>query len=249
MISTFNISKRGKIREQNQDRANIWCSKDERVFCMFIADGMGGHFGGEKASEIVEISIKKQFLSTDFLKLKVSEVPKVIYKFIKNCQKSLIKYANKYPNYSDMGTTIVLAILIDTKKFFVYHAGDSRAYLLDHSNYFRQVTIDHNLKNYSDYRITSQEAFLIHALGPNKFSEEDEIQNSCQLFNLENNHKFTIFLTTDGTLQVMNDIDFYQFITSGRKIDVIANNIVDEAIQKGSTDNCTVAILHHDGNK
>lgn len=209
---------------------------------------MGGHYGGGRASEIAEREIKKQFFATDFTTLSDSMVLKEIYAMIQHTQSMLIADGQEHQLYADMGTTVVLAILINTEKVFIYHAGDSRAYLIDRANYFRQVTIDHNFKNYVHHRITSQSASIIHALGPNKFSREDDIQNSGQLFKVDNQHSFIIFLTTDGTFQVMSDMDFYQRLTKNTSLQSIAAQIVDDAILKGSSDNCSVAILKYDTN-
>jgi len=131
----------GLKREINQDSILI----DKNLSLFIVADGMGGHRGGEVASamavEAVQEIVEAQFAAggpispRDILKKAYREASKRIF----------LKSTRENPELMGMGTTMVLALAFENKLFFA-NVGDSRAYLFKDSNLW-QITEDHSLVN------------------------------------------------------------------------------------------------------
>lgn len=162
---------RGVIREENQDRADIFENDD--VIVAVLCDGMGGHFGGSLASSIT-INTFKQRMS--FISKNEDEIYDWFKETIKNAKQNMIQEAGDDINKKDMGTTVTSAIIFkETKNIVIFNIGDSRTYLFN--GVLKQITIDHNLMNYyiqkenmSEFeasKIPGAHA-LTSALGPSK---------------------------------------------------------------------------------
>jgi len=131
----------GLKRDNNQDSILV-----DKIHSLFIvADGMGGHKGGEVASamavETVRDVIEEQFdngqkiIPRDALKMAYREASKRIYQ----------KSTRENTELMGMGTTMVLAFAYEGK-VYVANVGDSRAYLFKENNLW-QITEDHSLIN------------------------------------------------------------------------------------------------------
>ena len=131
----------GLKRDINQDSILV----DKNLSLFVVADGMGGHRGGEVASamavETVQEVIEDQLFSTgpvsprDVIKNAYREASRRIYE----------KSTKKNPELMGMGTTMVL-LLAHKDRLFVANVGDSRAYLYKQNNLW-QLTEDHSLIN------------------------------------------------------------------------------------------------------
>lgn len=140
----------GRRREKNEDCFAI----DEKVGFAMVADGMGGHSGGETASHMA-VDIVTQIM-TDFTKDPEMTLPgKVTFKpddhagklnyAIQEAGRHIFDRACKDPNLKGMGTTTVVIYAIGDR-VFIANVGDSRGYLL-HEGTYRQVTQDHSFVN------------------------------------------------------------------------------------------------------
>lgn len=131
----------GLKREINQDSILV----DKNLSLFIVADGMGGHKGGEVASAMAVETVQEvveQQLSTsgsvsprDILKNAFREASKRIY----------LKSTRENPELMGMGTTMVLALAYKNK-IYIANVGDSRAYLFQDNNLW-QITEDHSLVN------------------------------------------------------------------------------------------------------
>jgi PPM family protein phosphatase len=122
------------VRETNQDA--IYLNREKNLFV--VADGMGGHNGGDIASSILVKCIPEYFLRHDHLTPNevVSESIKFANSVIfqKGCEDSKLK---------GMGTTAVSCYFEDSH-LYIGNVGDSRAYLIQDGRIY-QLTIDHSL--------------------------------------------------------------------------------------------------------
>lgn len=120
----------GKLRRNNQDTVICACG------LMGIADGMGGHNGGETASagarDIVVAMVRDCLPSAETLRQAVSEA---------NIR--LFRQQNEDPLLSGMGTTLTL-LWPTEDEVLIAHVGDSRAYLL-RDGVLTQRTEDHSM--------------------------------------------------------------------------------------------------------
>ncbi len=120
----------GRIRKSNQDALILGCG------AAGVADGMGGHNGGEIASGATRDGILSEINGKE-------PDPKVLEEMIRKINLDIWEQQEKDASLTGMGTTLTLLWPTETD-MLIAQVGDSRAYLLRDGT-FRQVTADHSL--------------------------------------------------------------------------------------------------------
>lgn len=124
----------GLHRSTNQDSYYISPLGD----LFIVADGMGGHVGGQEASRL-STEIIWQYIAAH-TQSDVSSA-ELLQRAVLAANDAVLADQRQHPDRSDMGTTIVV-VMIRNDQFWCAHVGDSRLYLLRESG-FIQVTQDH----------------------------------------------------------------------------------------------------------
>ncbi len=132
-IVSAGISDIGRVRATNQDA--IYLDKKKNIF--LVADGMGGHSGGEIASTMAIKHI------SEFFKSKESHNKDVTTTAIDNANLKIKEFADNDKTLKGMGTTIV-SLTFCEKEAIIGCVGDSRVYLLNNDQLF-QLTKDHSM--------------------------------------------------------------------------------------------------------
>jgi len=130
----------GLVRSRNQD----WTHVDADLGVLVLADGMGGHRGGEVASRtavqaIIDALVPAQLedRADDMESLmRVGEAAEL-------ANRALLEKSSRHPELKGMGTTVVLAIFREGRIFYA-HVGDSRLYRVRYGR-MRRLTRDHSL--------------------------------------------------------------------------------------------------------
>ena len=130
----------GLKRENNQDSYLV----DEETGLFVVADGMGGHQGGEVASQLAVKTIH-DVVRQSFEKEKGVRPHELLQRAFSEASRRIYEKSQKTSKLKGMGTTMVAALFRD-KTLYVANVGDSRAYLV-HLRYIWQVTDDHSLLN------------------------------------------------------------------------------------------------------
>lgn len=137
----------GYVRDHNEDA--IAC--EENIALAILADGMGGHRGGEMASAIT-VSTILEFLCEKHKSLTPGDTDEVtgystesmaIHEAITLANKNVHDSSEANAQYRGMGTTVVVVMFYDNR-FTVAHVGDSRLYRLRDGE-LEQITRDHSL--------------------------------------------------------------------------------------------------------
>ncbi|OFZ12144.1 MAG: protein phosphatase [Bdellovibrionales bacterium RBG_16_40_8] len=131
----------GLKRDINQDSILV----DTKLSLFVVADGMGGHRGGEVASAMAVESAQEIVEQKLGAKGPVSprDIVRSIYR--EASRKIFLKSTRDNPELMGMGTTMVIAFCYNNK-IYLGNVGDSRAYLFKESNLW-QITEDHSLVN------------------------------------------------------------------------------------------------------
>lgn len=124
----------GRHRAANQD--SYYLSPLGDLFV--VADGMGGHVGGQEASRLATTTIE-QYVAVH----KESDLtsPALLEQAVLAANQAILTDQQTHPDRADMGTTVVILMLREGQ-FWCAHVGDSRLYLLRESGFF-QITQDH----------------------------------------------------------------------------------------------------------
>ncbi|MEL7409625.1 MAG: protein phosphatase 2C domain-containing protein, partial [Cyanobacteria bacterium J06558_2] len=125
----------GVVRTANQDSYFV---DDELGRFFIVADGMGGHAGGQEASKIateVIYAYLQEYWNSDL------ESAVLLKEAVEKANLAIIEDQQIHPERRDMGTTVVTLIFRDEQPLCA-HVGDSRLYRLRGSN-LEQITDDH----------------------------------------------------------------------------------------------------------
>ncbi len=143
---TFGQTDRGLVRATNQDALLV----DDQHRLWAVADGMGGHAGGDVASRLVIDTVAR--LGSTLVpesadgRLLLPQVIGRITELIAHAHRAILTHVDHHPSLRGMGTTLALAhfLPISPPRLIIANVGDSRAYLLRPSA-ITQVTRDHTL--------------------------------------------------------------------------------------------------------
>jgi protein phosphatase len=213
------------------------------VFIM-VADGMGGHEGGDIASRIAAQAAER-YLGNLLEMAKTNEVeldvPAAFNEIVANANEAILAEMKARDKIS-MGTTFVGAFLSPAKAW-IAHVGDSRAYLIHDGNAV-QLTVDHSVvgRMLHDGLITEKQAqehprrnAIERALG---MTFDDPEITEVSLVSGD-----SLMLCSDGVSTVLSNSSIANCFANGSNPENIANSIISKALRKGTDDNATVAIV------
>jgi PPM family protein phosphatase len=217
----------GQVREGNEDSYLIV----EPLYA--VADGMGGHRGGEVASSLALETVHGMFERREgSLAEQVAEANRAVFDRSQNDRK-----------VSGMGTTLTAA-QIDGNRVHLVHVGDSRAYLL-HGGQLMQITEDHTLvhRMVLEGEISEKEAethphrsVLTRALGVDRNIQVDE-------GDLEVAPGDRLLLCTDGLTGMVPEGQIRKILLETPDPQEAVDNLVKGANRAGGIDNITAVIL------
>ncbi|MFQ5995593.1 MAG: Stp1/IreP family PP2C-type Ser/Thr phosphatase [Acidiferrobacterales bacterium] len=241
----------GMIRPDNEDRI----STTPELGLAVVADGMGGHQAGEVASGMAVDVVTRHVLDAvsreedeGKKKKKGSEEPspefKAINEAIALANSAIFELAQRSPDCTGMGTTIVLTLFYDDK-VCVGHVGDSRVYRF-RDDKLEPLTEDHSLVQELVSRglITAEEArhsvnknLVTRALGIEATVDSNVIE--CKL-----KDKDVYLLCSDGLNDVLPDELTAQILKDcGEDLQDAADRMVKEVNARGGPDNVSVVLV------
>lgn len=229
----------GLLRSVNQD--DYYLDPEGRFF--IVADGMGGHAGGQEASRIATTAIQT-YLNEYWQSDEPSDLL-LEHAFLK-ANAEILQDQAKHPERADMGTTAV-AVLFRDEQPWCAHIGDSRLYRLRGAK-LHQITEDHTwvARALKSGDLTPDQArmhpwrhILSKCLG-----REDVRQIDAQVFDLQANDR--LLLCSDGLTEELPDQVIASHLKTIRACERAAAALVDAAKDRGGRDNITVVIVAFD---
>jgi serine/threonine protein phosphatase PrpC len=228
-------SDRGRFRENNEDR--LLLAAERSVFV--VADGMGGHAGGEVASELAVRTVGEAYARRQFQGSVESERPiprrgRELSQAIQMANQAIFEHAAATPALRDMGTTLVAAKFSPRKqRVYIGHVGDSRCYRIRQGR-IRQLTSDHNL---AAVGVSGPHAGrLARALGIAPSVTIDLIVDQP----LPND---VYCLCTDGLSKMLSDEDICRVVQRERDLEAAVYSLIELANDRGGRDNITVVLV------
>ncbi len=227
-LRTAGRTETGLVREDNQDAIVA----TERL--AVVADGMGGHPGGDVAANVAIDVMQAAFTgsSADELEAAVRAANWVIW-----------DRAEAASELAGMGTTICAIGLLRDDSFALVHVGDSRAYLWRDGT-LRQLTNDHSVTAElvqrgelldEDVPGHPYHGVLTRALG---VAPEVEVDRTPLV--MEAGDRFV--LCTDGLFNELSTTEISSVMGTDQPITLLAHDLVDRAIAAGGNDNVSVVI-------
>lgn len=229
----------GQEREDNQDYVGVFTNQDQLTFAI-VADGIGGHQGGDVASSMAVSHIGYHFEQTTFKN--PMDAVRWLSDQVRIENEKIIDKSNQFKDLNGMGTTMVAAIFFDDQ-MVVANIGDSRGYLRRNGE-LNQLTEDHSLVNELVKRgvITEQEAkthpqknIITRTLGISPDADID-----INLYQLESSDQ--LLLCTDGLSNMVSNQQLDGVLKSDQTLAEKCQQLIKMANEAGGPDNITVLI-------
>ncbi len=236
----------GKVRKNNEDSYLV----EDSLGLYAVADGIGGHEGGEVASRMA-IEGLSRFVREYLSGTKPSAggpADTALVQAFAAANARILDAASEQRGLSGMGTTLT-ALLLRENTAFLAHIGDSRAYLLragslsqeteDHSvvgEYIRAGMLTPDRARESPYRHV-----ITRALGL-----EREIIVDRRSIDVRAGDTF--LLCTDGLTEMVDDVKISRLLSNAAPREAV-EHIVREANDRGGVDNITVVVAQIKSNQ
>ncbi len=224
----------GQVRSRNEDNAYIPAGGGPLFIA--VADGMGGHNAGEKASAIAVETLASSLASGAPLPAKA------LVGAIREANAVIFANSKSDPACRGMGTTLTAAIF-ENNTLYVANVGDSRAYMLS-GGALKQLTVDHSLVEElvlsgqltrAQAEVSPQRNIITRALGTSSTVNVD-------IFEAAWDDGDILLLCTDGLTTHISDADIRAVLQSGGLLQARAEALVSLANEHGGRDNITVAL-------
>lgn len=240
MIETAYASNIGRVRKTNQDFVQVFENKNE-IKMAIVADGMGGHLGGDVASSMAVQHLGHSFSGTDFVDINKARVWLTVQLKIEN--DAILETSEKFSDLRGMGTTVVIAIIFEDR-VLISHLGDSRAYLYREQE-LKQVTEDHSLVNelLKSGQITQAQAdnhpqknVITETLGVSKTVHPEFDQILIDPTDI-------IMLCSDGLTNSLTDEQISAILVNEDSLAKKCDELIEQANEFGGFDNITACLI------
>lgn len=247
-IVAFGSTHVGRVRATNQDAYSI-DEIDERSLIAVVADGMGGHKGGEVAAELAVHTICEAFVSLpinpDHLRERLDRAILAADDIIR------VRGMAEPEELFGMGTTCVVSVAVGSSICWA-HVGDSRIYLQGQNPpRLEQLTRDHSrVQELIDSGTITAEAARVHpernvitqALGA---TVPVVVEHAKALFELGPQER--ILLCSDGLSGMITDAEIHELLADQSDHQKAVRTLIRAALDAGGTDNITALILGWSG--
>ncbi len=238
------------VRETNQDA--IYINREKNLF--IVADGMGGHNGGDIASSILVSCVPEYFDRNEN-----SGPEELLSDSIKFANKIIYNKGKEDEKLDGMGTTAV-ACYFKENHLYIGNVGDSRAYLI-HDGRLYQLSVDHSLVH------EKLSLSVLSGIGSydRKKAQEDPQKNvlirtvgfedniSVDVFSYKVTKNDAFFICSDGLHgKVDDDIILNTWLKNSinyeeinqEMVDNTVNELIDIANQNGGNDNISLVMMY-----
>ncbi len=232
----------GKVRQNNEDSAAFLRQAAARggavVSLAIVADGMGGHQGGEVASQIAAEWIPGSFFRAE------EEPAAALEKAFLAANHEMQQAVERDPRIKGMGTTAV-AVAIEGDRAWCAWVGDSRIYHL-RSGRMHQISEDHTAvaelmrqglltpeqaRNHPDRNV------LVRALGTRSGVEVDVTRHPLAMVTGDR-----MLLCSDGLYDLLEDEEIEKISSEGT-LQEAGDALIAAALQRGGHDNVSIVLV------
>jgi PPM family protein phosphatase len=231
----------GLARDNNEDAVAF----DTLTGLCILADGMGGYNAGEIASGMATAFIRSEmsrWLSQAGKNANSKEVKRAMEICVQNANHSIFNAANSNPQYTGMGTTLVVGVF-QADRLMLGHIGDSRCYRL-RAGQFTQITKDHSLlQEQIDAGLITPEQALTSAnknLVTRALGVEDAVLLDVTEHRVEVDDVYV--MCSDGLSDMVRDQPIADIMLGHATLEQKAKLLIGAANANGGRDNISVVL-------
>ena len=232
-FNSFAQTDLGLVREGNEDSA-IYCAN-----LIAVADGMGGHAGGEVASAIAINALAQLLPVISDPEIDTDSREDLFLNITYEIDSQILEKSKQNPELAGMGTTLT-ALNISGDTVELLHIGDSRCYRY-RDNKLEQLSYDHTVMQelLDQGRLTPEEVFdhPQRSLLTQALMGDSGLDPILVSYEIKADDKF--LLCSDGLTNLLSDYEITKIIESKTDNDLIAS-LISEVKAKGAPDNITI---------
>jgi serine/threonine protein phosphatase PrpC len=221
------------VRSGNEDSA-LTCAN-----LIAVADGMGGHAGGEVASAIAINTLEQLLPVISDLKVDVASREDLFLNITYEVDSQILAKSKDSPELSGMGTTLTALSILDNNVELL-HIGDSRCYRY-RNNKLEQLSYDHTvMQELLDQGRLTPEEIIDHpqrSLLTQALMGDSGIDPILVSYEIKKGDQF--LLCSDGLTNVLSEYEISKIIEANKPED-IAPALIAEVRVKGAPDNITI---------
>ncbi len=243
-IDACYLSDRGRVRPINEDCACVVTPHDPAVLAtkgilMIVADGMGGHEGGEFASRITVERMREVYYQSD------SDPQAALIEALNQANRDVLHHARQHPELTGMGTTCT-AVAVVNNGAWLAHVGDTRLYLIRDGSAYR-MTQDHSatmdmvkrgLLTLAEADRHEERNVILRAVGTR---EKVEAATWNDPFPLRPNDR--LLVCSDGFYEKVPDEEIGNICSTATGSAHACEALLNVALERDGSDNITVAVL------
>ena len=236
VVSATNV---GNYRKNNEDSYYVNESKNLYV----LADGMGGHLAGERASKMATEIIGEDFAGEREV-ISIDDAIEILSSSIRDANKKIYDSSQENEDYRGMGTTLSSGLILDDVLIYS-NIGDSRIYRINEE--MEQITQDDSFVNYliEIGEITEEEAknhpkknVLTKAMGTT--SDIEVIVNTLNI-----KDKDVFLFCSDGLTNMVPDEEIFEIVKENSPEEA-RDMLLDLALKNGGMDNITFILVFNE---
>ncbi|KXA30492.1 putative serine/threonine phosphatase stp [Peptoniphilus harei] len=236
VVSATNV---GNYRKNNEDSYYVNESKNLYV----LADGMGGHLAGERASKMATEIIGEDFAGEREV-ISIDDAIEILSSSIRDANKKIYESSQENEDYRGMGTTLSSGLILDDVLIYS-NIGDSRIYRINEE--MEQITQDDSFVNYliEIGEITEEEAknhpkknVLTKAMGTT--SDIEIIVNTLNI-----KDKDVFLFCSDGLTNMVPDEEIFKIVKENSPEEA-RDMLLDLALKNGGMDNITFILVFNE---
>jgi protein phosphatase len=225
------------MRSVNQDSLGEFHDAERGLHLLVVADGMGGHRGGEVASRIAIDCIGRAFRESG-----ERSAPEILRAALEAANREIFAAANADAELAGMGTTGVALLFCSRSQAWVAHVGDSRAYRL-RAGELTPLTADHSLVgelvrrgqlSREQARVHPQSNEILRAIGT-----QDRVEIELASVDVQAGDRY--LLCSDGLSGMLPETELAALASSGDPHETV-ERLIECANAAGGLDNVTVQI-------
>ncbi|HYT94085.1 MAG TPA: protein phosphatase 2C domain-containing protein [Gemmataceae bacterium] len=267
-IDCAGLTDPGRVRPENEDQfliaslsksmqvhqTSLGLDEQTRLFgasqgrLLLVADGVGGHAAGRRASALAVDSLTAYILNTMqwFFRLRQDSEDQFLDDLkaaLGYCQERVNAEGERFTERRGMGTTLTMAYLC-WPRMYVVHAGDSRCYLL-RGGRLKQITHDHTIAQQlvevgaiKDPDGSPWSHVLWNVVGGGSGELTPEVDRADLTLG------DSVLLCSDGLSKHVGDADIARLLGASHPSTETCRHLVDAANSAGGTDNITVVVAH-----
>ena len=232
-FNSFAQTDLGLVRAGNEDSA----IKSANLIA--VADGMGGHAGGEVASAIAINALEKLLPVITDQSVDTASAEDLFLNITHEIDSQILEKSKQSPELSGMGTTLT-ALAIFENNVELLHIGDSRCYRY-RDNKLEQLSYDHTvMQELLDQGRLSPDEVINHpqrSLLTQALMGDSGIDPILVSYEIKKGDQFLI--CSDGLTNVLSEYEIVKIIESNQ-VDAIVPALIAEVKLKGAPDNITI---------